>query len=71
MRFGEMLETIHEHIKAGKITSTSGFRNLAYMSAIMVKYSDVMTTVKPPVFVIRLMSRLGRSFGYRIAQPPI
>jgi quercetin dioxygenase-like cupin family protein len=65
LRFGEMLEVIQQHIDDGKITSTKGFKNLAYMSSIMVKYNDVMTTIKPPSALIKLMSRLGKLFGYQ------
>ena len=65
LRFGEMLETIQEHINEGKITSTKGFRNLAYMSSIMVNYKDVMITIQPPSFVITLMANLGKLFGYK------
>jgi mannose-6-phosphate isomerase-like protein (cupin superfamily) len=65
LRFGEMLETIHQYINEGKITSTKGFRNLAYMSSIMVKYKDVMTTIKPPSSVIKFMAKLGKLFGYK------
>lgn len=65
LRFGEMLETIQQHIEEGKITSARGFRNLAYMSSIMVEYKDVMKTIKPPSAVINIMSRLGKLFGYR------
>jgi quercetin dioxygenase-like cupin family protein len=65
LRFGEMLETIQQYINEGKITSTKGFRNLVYMSAIMVRYNDVMTTIKPPSAVIRMMAKLGVLFGYK------
>jgi mannose-6-phosphate isomerase-like protein (cupin superfamily) len=65
LRFGEMLEVIQKYINEGKITSTKGFKNLAYMSAVMVEYRDVMTTIKPPAAVIKLMSRLGKAFGYK------
>lgn len=65
LRFGEMLEVIQKYINEGKITSTKGFRNLAYMSSIMVEYSDVMTTIKPPSAVIKFMSKLGKAFGYK------
>jgi mannose-6-phosphate isomerase-like protein (cupin superfamily) len=65
LRFGEMLEVIQEYINDGKITSTKGFRNLAYMSSIMLKYSDVMTTIKPPFTLIKLMAKLGKAFGYK------
>ena len=65
LRFGEMLETIQKYINDGKITSTRGFKNLAYLSSIMVEYSDVMKTIKPPSTVIRLMSKLGRVFGFK------
>ena len=65
LRFGEMLETIQQYINEGKVTSTKGFKNLAYMSSIMVEYSDVMTTIKPPSAVIKLMSKLGKAFGYK------
>jgi hypothetical protein len=60
-----MLETIQKYINEGKITSTRGFKNLAYMSSIMVEYSDVMRTIKPPYTVIRIMSNLGKAFGYK------
>lgn len=60
-----MLEVIQKYINDGKITSTKGFRNLAYMSSIIVEYSDVMITIKPPSAVIKLMSRLGKAFGYK------
>src|SRR5918993_123139 len=33
LRFGEMLEVIQQYINEGKITSTKGFKNLAYMSS--------------------------------------
>ena len=59
-----MLETIDNYIREGKITSTKGFKNLAYMSSIMLEYKDVMTTVKPPQAVIKMMARLGKLFGY-------
>lgn len=65
LRFGEMLELIQQYINEGKITSAKGFKNLAYMSSIMVEYSDVMKTIKPPSAVIKLMSRLGKAFGYK------
>lgn len=65
LRFGEMLETIQQHINEGKITSAKGFRNLAYMSSIMVKYKDVMKTIKPPPALINIMAGLGKLFGYR------
>jgi mannose-6-phosphate isomerase-like protein (cupin superfamily) len=65
LRFGEMLEVIQQYINDGKITSTKGFKNLAYMSSIMVEYSDVMTTTKPPSAVIKVISRLGKVFGYK------
>ena len=65
LRFGEMLETIQQYIHDGKITSTKGFRNLAYMSSIMVKYKDVMITIKPPSPVITFMAKLGKLFGYK------
>jgi mannose-6-phosphate isomerase-like protein (cupin superfamily) len=52
LRFGEMLETIQTYINEGKISGTTGFRNLAHMSSIMVKYNEVMTTVKPPATVV-------------------
>ena len=65
LRFGEMLVTIQEYINEGKITSTSGFRNLAHMSSIMVRYQDVMQTVKPPSALIRFMAGFGKLFGYR------
>lgn len=65
LRFGEMLETIQQYINEGKITSTKGFRNLAYMSSIMIKYNDVMTTIKPSSFVIQCMASLGKMFGYK------
>jgi mannose-6-phosphate isomerase-like protein (cupin superfamily) len=65
LRFGEMLETIQAYIKEGKITSTEGFKNRAYMSSIMVAYSDVMTTIKPPAIVIKVMAKLGKAFGYK------
>jgi mannose-6-phosphate isomerase-like protein (cupin superfamily) len=65
LRFGEMLEVIHKYINEGKITGTKGFKNLAYMSSIMVEYSDVMTTIKPPSALIKLMSKLGKAFGYK------
>jgi hypothetical protein len=31
----------------------------------MVEYSDVMTTIKPPSFLIRLMAKLGKALGYK------
>ena len=65
LRFGEMLEVIQQYINEGKITSTKGFKNLAHMSSIMVEYSDVMTTIKPPSAVIKLMAKLGKAFGYK------
>lgn len=65
LRFGEMLEVIQKYINEGKITSTKGFRNLAYMSSIMLEYSDVMTTIKPPPGLIKLMAKLGKAFGYK------
>ena len=65
LRFGEMIETMQEYINEGKITSTKGFRNSAYMSSIIVKYKDVMTTIKPPPPVVKLMAALGKSFGYK------
>ena len=65
LRFGEMLETIQEYINQGKITSTKGFKNLAYMSSIMLRYTDVMITVKPPAGLIKIMSKLGSAFGYK------
>ena len=66
LRFGEMLETIQQHINEGKITSTKGFKNLAYMSSIMVEYSDVMKTIQPPAALIKIMSMLGKLFGYKL-----
>jgi hypothetical protein len=60
-----MLEVIQKYINEGKITSVKGFKNLAYMSSIMIEYSDVMTTIKPPSAVIKLMSTLGKVFGYK------
>ena len=60
-----MLEVIQKYINEGKITSTKGFKNLAYMSSIMVEYSDVMTTIKPPSSLIKLMAKLGKAFGYK------
>jgi mannose-6-phosphate isomerase-like protein (cupin superfamily) len=65
LRFGEMLERIQKYINEGKITGTTGFKNLAYMSSIMVEYKDVMTTIKPPSAVIKVMSRVGKLFGYK------
>ena len=65
LRFGEMLETIQQYINSGKLKGTKGFKNLAYMSAIMVQYSDVMKPVKPPVAVIQFMATLGKVFGYK------
>jgi mannose-6-phosphate isomerase-like protein (cupin superfamily) len=65
LRFGEMLEVIQKYINEGKITSTKGFKNLAYMSSVMVEYSDVMKTIKPPSVVIKMMAKLGRTFGYK------
>jgi mannose-6-phosphate isomerase-like protein (cupin superfamily) len=66
LRFGEMLERIQQHINEGKITSTKGFKNLAYMSSIMVEYNDVMKTIKPPPALIRIVSTLGKLFGYKL-----
>ena len=65
LRFGEMLERIQQYINEGKITSTKGFKNLAYMSSIMVEYNDVMKTIKPPTALIKLMAKLGRVFDYK------
>jgi quercetin dioxygenase-like cupin family protein len=65
LRFGEMLETIQQYINDGKITSTKGFKNLAYMSSIMVEYKEVMVTIKPPSAVIKIMARIGKVFGYK------
>ena len=65
LRFGEMLETIQQKIIEGKITSVKGFRNLAHMSSVMVKYSDVMQLVKPPESLIKMMAKLGKTFGYK------
>jgi hypothetical protein len=59
------LERIQKYINEGKITGTTGFKNLAYMSSIMVEYKDVMTTIKPPSAVIKVMSRVGKLFGYK------
>lgn len=65
LRFGEMLEVIHQHLNEGKINGTTGFKNLAYMSSIMVEYSDVMKTIKPPAALIKWMARLGHVLGYK------
>ena len=65
LRFGEMLVTIQQYINEGKITSTTGFRNLAHMSSIMLRYDDVMQTVKPPKGLLRFMAAAGKLFGYR------
>ncbi len=65
LRFGEMLEAIQQKINEGKITSVKGFKNLAYMSSVMVAYPDVMQTIKPPASLIKMMARLGKTFGYK------
>ena len=65
LRFGEMLETIQKYIVEGKITSTKGFKNLAYMAAIMVKYQEVMITTKPPHWIIKLIARMGKAFVFK------
>ncbi|MDB5261056.1 MAG: Cupin domain protein [Adhaeribacter sp.] len=63
LRFGEMLQTINQHLEAGKITSTKGLKNLFYMAGIMVKYNDVMVTVKPPNVLIKFMAVYGGYWG--------
>lgn len=65
LRFGQMLETIQQYINEGKIKGTTGFKNLAYMSSIMVQYGDVMKTIKPPAALIHFMATLGKAFGYK------
>ncbi|CAN5405081.1 hypothetical protein BH23BAC1_BH23BAC1_29530 [soil metagenome] len=65
LRFGEMLETIQQHIENGKLTGLKGFRNLAYMSSIMMNYNDVMIPVKPPYRLVKAIAGIGQLMGYR------
>ena len=63
LRFGEMLETIQLYINEGKITGLNGFKNLAYISSIMIEYNDVMVPVKPPFAMVKAISRIGKLLG--------
>ena len=66
LRFGQMLEETQQLIKEGKLTGTSGFKNIIYMCMQMLKYNDVMVPVKPPLSLVKVMAKMGKRLGYRI-----
>jgi quercetin dioxygenase-like cupin family protein len=64
--FGESLAAMENLTKRGKINGLSGFKNLVHLSQYALRYTDTTRPVKPSLFLVKLLSKTGRLFGYNI-----
>ena len=60
LSFGQILKETQILINIGKLTGTTGFRNIIYMCLQMVKYNEVMVPKKPFVFISKSYRKLGQ-----------
>lgn len=65
LAFQEHLETLHDLIRAGKITGLRNLRSLIYMSVASIE-QEPSITVKPPHWLIRGLASIGRRLGYTL-----
>lgn len=66
LNFGESLVAMESLIKEGKIDGMKGFKNLAYLSQHSLRYAETIQSVKPSMFILKLMAKLGALLGYKI-----
>lgn len=61
-----LLLTYDELVKSGKVKNISDFKSILYMSQAMAAFPKVTRSVKPPHFVVKLLSTLGKLFGLSV-----
>jgi hypothetical protein len=61
LSFGQILKETQILINIGKLTGTTGFRNIIYMCLQMVKYNEVMVPKKPLYSLVKVIANLGKS----------
>ena len=66
LHFGASLVAMESLVKAGKINGVTGLKNLLYLSQHALKYAETIVSVKPPMFVLKIMAKLGILLGYKI-----
>jgi len=66
LTFEKYMFDIERIIKSRDLKTMKNFKTLIYVSTLWVKYKENMVSIKPPYFVMFLLSKLGKILGYKI-----
>jgi hypothetical protein len=65
-RILEYWEGIERLIHQGKVTGMSGLRSGIYLSLLVMEFRREIVVVRPPAWFLRILAKLGRTFGFRL-----
>jgi mannose-6-phosphate isomerase-like protein (cupin superfamily) len=66
LRILEYWEGIERLIRQGKVTGMSGLRSGIYLSLLVMEFRREIVVVRPPDWFLRILAKLGRTFGFRL-----
>ena len=64
--FSEMMKTFEILMNEGKLKGSSDLKSIIHLAMTFKKYSNEVTSVNPPSFVISIMAFIGKTLGYKI-----
>lgn len=64
--FSGMMQTFERLMNESKLTGTSDFKSLIYLSLTFKKYESEVVSVAPPAFVISILAGIGRLLGFKV-----
>ena len=70
MRYGEYFEGLHRIVRSGAVPpGRMTLKAILYLSVLMTSYEAEIRSVKPPHALMRILSLVARSLGYRVPPP--
>ena len=66
LRILEYWKGIERLIRQGKVTRVSGLSSGIYLSLLAMEFRREVVVVRPPDWFLRMLAKLGRTFGFRL-----